>query len=386
MFRSQLFAAPLVLAAVVATGVANAQDDGPPQTQCLRYLQVYERNLHIPQGLTTAISLAETGRPLGPQHQLLPWPWTININGQGHFFDTKEAAVAAARKLMDEGQRSIDVGCMQVNLRFHPNAFHTLEDAFDPAANVQYGAQFLVSLHQAQGSWEKAVERYHSSDDGRRNEYRDKVLALWNTDVRDLVMNAVTAENTDTPYHHAMQDFASGRYAEALSKYQNLVDANSKDRIGLLGLAMSYEQLGRTAEANDAYAKYVAVDPDNEAVLAKLIHEAKLLQPPQTFAKLETIAKSGVNNAELFEALTEAAAKTGNNEAALKYAEQAVNAAPSVIPYRLNAAIAADRLKRTTLAVRYYNDFLDMMDRQPGVIVQASLDGIRDRVQFLRAR
>src|SRR5690606_25862542 len=98
------------------------------------------------------------------------------VNGQGRYFDSKEEAVAETRKLLDAGSRSIDVGCMQINLRYHPNAFRSIEDAFDPAMNVAYGAQFLKSLHELQGSWPNAVERFHSSEDGRRAEYREKVL------------------------------------------------------------------------------------------------------------------------------------------------------------------------------------------------------------------
>jgi tetratricopeptide (TPR) repeat protein len=377
----------MLVAAVslLLAGTAAAQDDTPAEMQCLRYLQAYERGMHVPQGLTTAISLVETGRPIGANKQRLPWPWTINVNGQGTFFDTKEEAVAATRKLVDEGQRSIDIGCMQINLRYHPNAFRSLEDAFDPAANVAYGTQFLASLHQAQGSWEKAIERYHSSDDGRREAYRDKVLAFWNDDVRTLVMNAVLAEDTNTPYHHAMRDFAEGRFADALGKYQALVQQNPRDRLGLLGIAMSYDQLGQGVEADMAYGRYIVVDPDNAAVLTNLIHKAKALPPKDGQEKLESLVKAGVNNGELYSALAETATAAGDNETAFKYAARAVETAPSITQYHLNAGVLADRLKHPAVAVRYYEDFLAMAERQP-LMVGASLTGVRDRLSFLRTR
>ena len=106
--------------------------------------------------MLTAISLVESGRR-GDDGKVQSWPWTINAGGKGMFFASKQEAIAETRKLMDEGQRSIDVGCMQINLRYHPNAFKNLEEAFDPAANVAYGAQFLKSLHTLQGSWPNAV-------------------------------------------------------------------------------------------------------------------------------------------------------------------------------------------------------------------------------------
>ena len=293
----------LVLGAVLAMAqapVTFAQDaELSPDMQCLRYLQSYERSLRIPQGLLTAISFVESGRPVGANNALVAWPWTINVNGQGRYFDSKEEAVTATRKLLDEGQRSIDVGCMQINLRYHPNAFQSMDDAFDPALNVAYGAQFLNSLHDLQGSWAKAVERYHSSDDGRREEYREKVLAFWKNDARNVVMNAVLAENTDTPYHRAVRDYANGQYTQALDKYQGIVDANANDRIGLLGIAMSYEQLGRDAEAGEAYARYLVVEPENQSVLTHTIQKALTGSKESARSQLESLAKAGVKSAEL---------------------------------------------------------------------------------------
>lgn len=376
----------LGLACVVLAGFAsNAAAQIEVPEECLRALQTYERSYQIPQGLTTAVSLVETGRPMGPNGRRLPWPWTININGQGRFFDTKEQAVAETRKQLDQGQRSIDVGCMQVNLRYHPTAFRTLEEAFDPATNVAYGSKFLASLHTVQGSWEKAIERYHSSDDSRREDYRDKVMALWNGEVRSLVMDAVLAENTNTPYHHALNAFVAGEYADALEKYQAIVAGNPKDRLGLLGIAMTYEKMGQAGDADAAYGRYIAAQPDDPAVLAIRIKDAKARPPAETRARLEALANAGVSEPELFSALSEVLSTAGDNQAALAYAEKAAKGAPSVVLYQLNAAILADRLKQPAVAVGYYENFLASAERQPAFI-EVSIAGIRDRVQFLRAR
>ena len=365
--------------------VQAQEADVAPHLQCLRYLQGYERNLHIPQGLLTAISLVEAGRPIGPSNQLAAWPWTINVNGQGRFFETKEEAVAETRKLLDEGQRSVDVGCMQINLRYHPNAFRSMEDAFDPALNVAYGAQFLNSLHDLQGSWAKAVERYHSSDDGKREEYREKVLAFWNDAARNLVMNAVLAENTDTPYHRAIRDYTAGRFADALDKYQGIVDSSPKDRIGLLGVAMSFEQLGRLAEANDAYARYLVAEPGNQSVLSHLIQRATNQSPDKARADLETLAKAGLKNPELMAALAEITSATGDNDAAFTYAANAVQQAPGVTMYYLNAGVLADRLNRPAVAIGYYEQFLVLFQQRP-TLVDTPINGVRDRVRHLRAQ
>jgi tetratricopeptide (TPR) repeat protein len=375
-------------AALLISGAASqafAQDDDiAMDLQCVRYVQAYERSLTIPAGLLTSISYVEAGRP-GPNGKTVAWPWTINVNGKGMYFETKEEAVKATRKLLDEGQRSIDVGCMQVNLRYHPNAFASLDEAFEPATNVAYGAKFLKSLHDLQGSWPNAVERYHSSEDGRRAEYREKVLAFWNDEARNLIMDSVTAENTDTPYHRALRSYAGGQFANALQQYQSIVDSNPKDRIGLLGLALSYEKMGKTEEAEDSYVHYMAVEPTNESVAAHILDMA-LKQPPAVArSRLEAYLKAGVNRHDFLSALAQLCSTAGDDAQAIKYAAAAAHAAPTIAVYQLNAGVLADRLKRRDEAVGYYNQFLDLFERTP-VYVQSPVAGIRDRVRFLTSQ
>jgi len=374
----------LVAAATFAAGTARAQEIAP-ELLCLRYTQNLERTLRIPSGLLAAISLAETGRTNAETGELGPWPWTINVNGQGRYFDSKEEAVEETRKLLDSGQRSIDVGCMQVNLRYHPTAFRSIDDAFDPMNNVNYAAKFLLSLRDLQGSWQQAVERYHSADDGRREQYRERVMGLWNREARNLVMDAVAAEDTDTPYHLAIRDFVGGRYTEALDKYQSIVDKSPNDRIGLLGVAMSYEELGRDTEAMQAYGRYLGSEPNNETILAKVIHTASAKAPEAARADLEAVRANGVNGAVLLSALAEIAAAQGDTQAAFKYAADAVRQAPNIAAYQLNAGVLADKLNQTPAAVQYYEQFLALFSRNP-VLVDTSIDGIRERAAFLRTR
>ncbi len=373
-------------AAVTFAPPVEAQEtDLSPDMLCFRYSQNFERSLRIPQGLLTAITLAETGRPNESTGQMSAWPWTINVNGEGQFFETKDEAVAAVRKLLDSGQRSIDVGCAQVNLRYHPTAFPTVEDAFDPMNNMGYAARFLLSLHDLQGSWSQAVERYHSADDGRREQYREKVMGLWNREARNVVMNAVMAEDTDTPYHLAVRDFAAGRYTEALDKYQAIVDKKADDRIGLLGVAMSYEELGRDSESMQAYARYLGSEPSNETILTRVIQKASAKPAADARADLEAVRAAGVGQPSLMSALAEVANSLGDNEAAFKYAADAAQRAPNVAAYQLNAGVLADRLNRPSVALQHYEQFLALFTRQPSY-VDTPVDGIRERIKYLRAR
>jgi hypothetical protein len=75
---------------------------------------------------------------------------------------------------------SIDVGCMQVNLMHHPEAFASLDDAFDPSHNAAYAGRFLTALFAGLGDWGTAIAAYHSRTPGVGEPYRDQVVATWN--------------------------------------------------------------------------------------------------------------------------------------------------------------------------------------------------------------
>ncbi len=147
---------------------------------CEQAVALAERAEGIPRDLLAAIARAESGRPVTADRVAGPWPWTVNAQGQGLFFNTKTEAMERAEVLLAGGVRNIDVGCLQINLGSHPDAFLDLEEAFDPLANAAYGAAYLKALFMETGSWPEAVGRYHSAAHGRNTAYRDKVLDLWN--------------------------------------------------------------------------------------------------------------------------------------------------------------------------------------------------------------
>jgi hypothetical protein len=140
----------------------------------------------LPARLLGAISLTETGRLDLDKGIIRPWPWTINAEGVGQFFATRQDAIDAVRALQARGVQSIDVGCMQINLMYHPQAFRSLEEAFDPRDNARYAAQFLNALYADSRDWSHAIAAYHSETPALGDAYRVLVLARWqNPDPRD---------------------------------------------------------------------------------------------------------------------------------------------------------------------------------------------------------
>lgn len=150
-----------------------------PATLCETAVTTAEYVNRLPPRLLGAISVTETGRVASTSNRTRPWPWTINAEGQGQFFDTKAQAIAATAALQANGVRSIDVGCLQVNLLYHPDAFVSLDQAFDPRANADYAAHFLNTLYAGAKDWPVAVAAYHSETPALGDAYRVLVMARW---------------------------------------------------------------------------------------------------------------------------------------------------------------------------------------------------------------
>lgn len=145
----------------------------PDEAACIAAILDAEREFAVGGNLLLAIGFTEAGREVAGLPTV--WPWTVNADGVGRFFSSRSDAVAHVRDLLARGVRSIDVGCLQVNLRWHPDAFPDLETAFDPRANARYAARFLAGLGQAHGGVEAAVGRYHSGRAERADAYRARV-------------------------------------------------------------------------------------------------------------------------------------------------------------------------------------------------------------------
>lgn len=127
------------------------------------------RDQGVPLDVLRTITRTETGR--GGNQGLQPWPWTVNMEGTGKWFQTEDEARAYVFSHFKRGARSFDVGCFQINFKWHGAAFDSIDQMFDPVANAQYAAQFLKKLYAEMGDWSKAAGAYHSRTPTYANRY-----------------------------------------------------------------------------------------------------------------------------------------------------------------------------------------------------------------------
>jgi len=145
---------------------------------CKKTISNIESLTDIPKNLLLGIGKTESGRVL-ENKELIVWPWTVNHSGKSLFFDNQKQMKKYVLKHVLKGDNNLDVGCMQINLKWHKHNFKKINDMISPEPNISYAASFLLQLKNKYGNWNEAIKFYHSSDPIKSKPYLKKVLNFW---------------------------------------------------------------------------------------------------------------------------------------------------------------------------------------------------------------
>ena len=143
---------------------------------CNQYTEKIAKEYKIPNKLLTSISLVESGLKKG--ENFVSWPWTLNVSGKSKFFESKDETISFLKNNYNK-KKNIDVGCMQISLKYHGENFESFNQLLDPVNNIQYAAKYLRSLYTKHKTWNEAISRYHSSIPKRKKRYLKKVQDYW---------------------------------------------------------------------------------------------------------------------------------------------------------------------------------------------------------------
>jgi hypothetical protein len=105
--------------------------------------------------------VTETGRTR--EGRLRPWPWAANTAGQSHWFDTEAALAQFIDAHLETGATNIDIGCFQINYRWHIDEVGMVAGLIDPLTSARYAASLLQSAFARTHDWVLAAGAYHSS-------------------------------------------------------------------------------------------------------------------------------------------------------------------------------------------------------------------------------
>lgn len=183
-----------------------------PSTLCDRAAQMAAARTGVPISVLKAISLTETGRRR--DGAMRPWPWTVNMEGKGVWFDDPHAALTYVGRHHRAGARSFDVGCFQLNYKWHGRNFASIEQMIQPEQNALYAARFLLDLYAEKGNWSAAAGAYHS----RTRKFSDRYRKRFDTFRAALRNEDGSGAAAPIATRHARADSApaTGKLAPAL--------------------------------------------------------------------------------------------------------------------------------------------------------------------------
>lgn len=150
--------APLALAFICSPAAGAPTQTSAPATvaTCEREMLRASQKYKVPLAVLYAVGLTETGRKGSMQ------PYAMNVDGKAVFSRDMAEAQRKFESFRTSGAKFIDVGCMQINHRFHGKQFRSLAHMFNPSDNVEYAARFLVELKSREQTWTMAVARYNA--------------------------------------------------------------------------------------------------------------------------------------------------------------------------------------------------------------------------------
>jgi hypothetical protein len=152
--------ASVALMLVLGIGLRPASAVGDASVLCDAAAQDAARATGVPEDVLLALTRTETGRAAGGA--LRPWPWAINQAGAGTWFATEDEMLSHIDGLIAAGVTNFDVGCFQLNYRWHGARFASMDDMADPGQNARYAAGYLADKFATAGNWAAAAAAYHS--------------------------------------------------------------------------------------------------------------------------------------------------------------------------------------------------------------------------------
>ncbi len=146
---------------------------GDPSALCHAAAADASAETSVPLDVLLSIATVESGR------NGAPWPWTVNFGGDGAWYETAADATSAVDAALLTGATNIDLGCFQLNYRWHASAFSSIEEMLDPARNAVYAAEYLAKHYSETGDWARAAAAYHSATPEYARIYQEKFEATY---------------------------------------------------------------------------------------------------------------------------------------------------------------------------------------------------------------
>jgi hypothetical protein len=137
------------------------KSSAPRKLQHTLWWQVANHNRLDPY-ILYSVALVESAKGNGI-HQLTPWPWALNKSGKSFIPASRHAAKIILNQTIASGSRNIDVGLMQVNVRWQGHRVQQPDQLLNPVTNLRVGANVLAeAIQSTPNNLALGIGRYHS--------------------------------------------------------------------------------------------------------------------------------------------------------------------------------------------------------------------------------
>jgi len=173
-FRTLFFGLVLSLCATIqAQAYSGLNLQGTPISEAAR-------RHGIDPLLVYAVALVESAKAQN-KNQVRPWPWTLSSPDGGVYAASKQEATSALERLSKAHGKNVDVGLMQVNLRWHGHRVKEATDLLDMQTNLDVACAILAeAISSAPGDLALGIGRYHHwKDEQRARGYGQRVIGVW---------------------------------------------------------------------------------------------------------------------------------------------------------------------------------------------------------------
>ncbi len=249
---------PLLLALSLLAGLRPAVAL-PSADVCEWAAQQAAQESGVPVDILGALTLTETGRRL--DGLVRPWAWSANAEGEGTWFDDPASAITFAEDRVAQGRTNLDIGCFQLNYRWHGENFSSVAQMFDPLENARYAARFVSQLHAEMGDWRAAAGAFHS----RTPAYAQRYLARFDTLREMLRARGFQGMSGSPETYNSFASIGSGQRQRVRERVMLLGAPLGSSRTGLPGslavLASGRSPLGATGGPM-IVVRAVATGPD----------------------------------------------------------------------------------------------------------------------------
>ena len=174
-----------------------------------------------------------------------------------------------------------------------------------------------------------------------------------------------------------------GRYESALQIYEGLYASNKRDPNILIGRATALQRVGRNDEAIEAYEELLAIRPRNVDARVNMQGLLGKRYPAVALRNLIEIHEDNPGNTAVVAQLAVVEAQMGRYPEAIRYLGMAASMEPQNANHIYNMAVIADRAGDKKMAVRYYEEALEV-DTLYGAGRTIPRDSVFERLAQLR--